>query len=111
MVPRGPDRSNQPNFKNMKYKELYIKSYAREKYICHHSFLSGAMGSRLPFPRRQNLDSTKLKVSADTNYKFPLKWQKVFQTGRKRAISPFPTVSLKDLYCRLVKNEGLCRKG
>ena len=49
------------------------------------------------------------------------KWQKVFQMVRKhcgkrrncslRAISPFPTVFSKDLYCRHIKNQGLFGKG
>ena len=49
------------------------------------------------------------------------KWQKVLPTGRKhrgkrrkcllQAISPFPTVFSKDLYCRHVKNQGLFGKG
>ena len=49
------------------------------------------------------------------------KWQKVLQTGRKhcgkrrncslRAISPFPTVFSKDLYCRHVKTRACLGKG
>ena len=49
------------------------------------------------------------------------KWQKVLQMVRKhcvkrrncslRAISPFPTVFSKDLYCRHVKIQGLFGKG
>ena len=46
--------------------------------------------------------------------------KKILQKGRKhcgkrrnfsyRAISPFPTVFSKDLYCRYVKTKGLLRK-
>ena len=49
------------------------------------------------------------------------KWQKVFQMGRKHcgkrrncslpAISPFPTVFSKDLYCRHVKTRACLGKG
>ena len=49
------------------------------------------------------------------------KWQKVIQMGRKhcgkrrncssRAISPFPTVFSKDLYCRHVKTRACLGKG
>ena len=63
-------------------------------------------------PKRQILDLIKLKVLADDNFKFDENWQKVLQRGRKQyekkrkckssAISPFPTVFLKDLYYRHV---------
>ena len=49
-----------------------------------------------PFPRRQILDSSKLKEFADKNFKFDENGR-VLQMGRKRAISPFPTVFSKDL--------------
>ena len=54
-------------------------------------------------------------------YQFWSKWQNVFQTGRKRcgkrrncslwAISPFPSVFSKDLYCRHVKTRACLGKG
>ena len=54
-------------------------------------------------------------------FQIGLKWQKVLQTGRKhcgkkrncslRAISPFPTVFSKDLYCRPVKTMACLGKG
>ena len=56
------------------------------------------------------LDSSKVKEFADNNFKFDENGRKFFKTGRKhcrkrrncllRAISPFPTVFSKDLYCR-----------
>ena len=54
-------------------------------------------------------------------FKIWWKWQKVLQMGRKqcgkrrncslRAISPFPTVFSKDLYCRHVKTRACLGKG
>ena len=54
-----------------------------------------------PFPRRQNLYTSKLKGFADDNFSLN-EWQKVLQTGGThcgkrrncslRAIFPFPTV-------------------
>ena len=54
--------------------------------------------------QRQILDSSKLKESADNNFKFDYNGS----CGKRRncllrAISPFPTVFSKDLYCRQVK--------
>ena len=67
-----------------------------------------------------NLDSSKLKEFADDNFKFDENG-KVIQTGRKqcgkrrncslRAISPFPAVFSKDLYCRHVKTRPCLGKG
>ena len=64
-----------------------------------------------PFPKRQILDSLKMKEFADDNLKFDENG-----TGRKlcgkrkncslRAISPFPTEFSKDLYCRHVKTRA-----
>ena len=72
-----------------------------------------------PFPRRQILDSSKLKELADNNFIFCKKCQKVLQKGRKhcgkrincslRAISPFLTVFTKELHT--CKNQGLFGKG
>ena len=75
-----------------------------------------------PFPNEKILDSSKLKVFADDNFKFDENGQRVLQMGRKhcgkrrncslRAISPFPTVfSKKDLYCRHVKTSACLGKG
>ena len=54
-------------------------------------------------------------------YKIWWKWQKAVQTGKKhcgkrrncslRAISPFPTVFSKDLYCRHLKTRACLGKG
>ena len=59
---------------------------------------------RLTFPKRQILDSSKLKEFADDNSKFDETYRKGRIHGGKRmncslqAISPFPTVFSKDLY-------------
>ena len=78
--------------------------------------------------------STNLTLSQTTNFRlvqiqrgcrrqfqFFLKWQKALQTGRKhcgnrrncslRAISPFPTVFSKELYCRHVKTRACLGQG
>ena len=67
------------------------------------------------FPNDKFLDSSKLKEFADDNFKFN-EFSDVLQTVRKqcrmmrncslRAISPFPTVFSKDLYCRHVKTRA-----
>ena len=61
-----------------------------------------------PFPKRQLIDSSKLKEFADDNFKFEEKWHKVSKrientVGKKRncslhGISPFPTLFSKDLF-------------
>ena len=65
-----------------------------------------------PFPKRQILDSSKLKEFADDNSEFDENGRKfskwVENTGKRRncllrAISPFPAVFSKHLYCRQVK--------
>ena len=67
------------------------------------------------FPKQQILDSSKLKEFADDNFKFEENGRKfskrVENTGKKRncllqAISPFPTVFSKDLFCRQVKTRA-----
>ena len=74
--------------------------------ICKHYIqVPQACMSSLPVPKRQILDSSKLKELADDNFKFDENGKKVLQTGRKhcgkrrncslRAISPFPTVFCK----------------
>ena len=74
-----------------------------------------------PFFQRQILDASKVKEFADGNLKFNVKGRKVLQMGRKhcgkrrncslRAISPYPTVFSKDLYCRDVKHRTFLEKG
>ena len=73
------------------------------------------------FPKRQILDSSKLKEFADNKFEFDENGKKIFKwvenTLRKRrncslrAISPFPTVFSKDLYCRHVKTRACLGKG
>ena len=75
----------------------------------------------LALSQKKNFDSSELKGSADDNFKFDEKWQKVLQMCRKhcgkrrncslRAISPFPTVFSKDLHCRHVKTRACLGKG
>ena len=58
----------------------------------------------------------KLKEYADDSFELDEKWQKVLQMVRKhcgkrrncllQAISPFPTVFSKDLYCIQVKTRA-----
>ena len=62
------------------------------------------------------LDSSKLKRVCRRRFKIWWKWEQVLLQGRKhwgkrrncslRAISPFPTVFSKDLYCRHVKTRA-----
>ena len=73
-----------------------------------------------PFPKRQILDSSKLKVFADDNFKFDendkkfSKW--VENTVGKGEIALyeqfllFPVFS-KDLYCRHIKTRACLGKG
>ena len=73
------------------------------------------------FPKRKNLDSSKLKEFADDSCKLLWKWQKAIQTDRKHwekrrncslwAISPFLAVFSKDLYCRHVKTRACLGNG
>ena len=74
----------------------------------------------IPFPKRQILDSSKLEELADNNFKFTENDRefsiRVENTGKRRncllrAISPFPTVFSKDLYCRLFKTRACLGKG
>ena len=74
-----------------------------------------------PFPKRQILDSSKLKEVADNNFKFyenDIKFSKRVEKhyGKRRncslrAISPFPAVFSKDLYCRHLKTRACLGKG
>ena len=76
-----------------------------------------------PFPKRQILDSSKLKEFAGDNFKFDENGRKFSKrlentVGKRRncslrAISPFPTVFSKEFYCRQVKSRicfGMGRK-
>ena len=75
----------------------------------------------LPFPKRQILDSSKLKDFAEDSFKFDDNGRKFSEKGRKhcgerrncllRAISPFPTVFSKDLYCRHIKTRACLENG
>ena len=63
----------------------------------------------------------RLKEFSDDNIKFDESGRNVFKTGRKHcwkrrncslgAISPFPTVFSKDLYCRHEKTRACLGKG
>ena len=73
-----------------------------------------------PFPKRQILDSSKLKEFADNNFKLGENGRKfserVENTGKRincslRAIYPIPTVFSEDLYCRHVKTRACFGKG
>ena len=74
-----------------------------------------------PLPKREVLDSSKLKEVADDNFKFDgnsrkfSKWVEKHGGKRRncslRSISPFPTVFSKDLYCRHVKTRACLGKG
>ena len=71
--------------------------------------------------KRQILDASKLKDFADDNLKFYENGRKFPKMVRKhcgkrrncslRAISPFPTVFSKGLYCRHVKTRACLGKG
>ena len=71
------------------------------------------------FPKQEVLDSSKLKEFADDNFKFVENSRKISKwvenTGGKgeiaRAISPFPLIFSKDLYCRHVKTRACLGKG
>ena len=62
-----------------------------------------------------------LTLAQTTNFRFNKNGEKVLQKGRKhsgkrrncslRAISPFPTLFSKDLYCRLIKAKACLGKG
>ena len=60
------------------------------------------------------LESSKLKGFADNNFKLNENGRKFSEWEENTAISPFPTVFSKDLYCRHVKTRvclGLFGKG
>ena len=75
-----------------------------------------------PFPNDKFFgDSYKLKEFADDSFKFDENGRKFFKWVEKklwerrncssRAISPFPKVFPKDLYCRHVKTRACLGKG
>ena len=83
---------------------LKMSSAERIKYERVPDLLCGQRVK--PFPKRQILDSSKLKHFVDNNFeldengrKFFIKVENTMGKGES-AISPFPTVFLKDLYCR-----------
>ena len=86
-----------------------INPFNRELF--HHQIFKPDLFQRPTeyIPKRQNLDSSKLKEFADDNFIFDENGRKflkrVENTGIRRscslqAISLFPTVLSKDLYCR-----------
>ena len=74
-----------------------------------------------PFPNDKISDSSKLKEFAYDNFGFDENERKFSErventVGKRRncslrAISPFPTVFSKDLYCRHVKTRTCLQKG
>ena len=74
-----------------------------------------------PFPKRQMLDSSKLKVFADKNLNFDENGRIFFKTGRRHcwkkekllvsSISTFLTMFSKDLYCRHVNTRACFGEG
>ena len=74
-------------------------------------------GSKVFYPKRQILESSKLKQFADDNFSFDENERKFSNRGRKQcgktkncslqAISPLPTLFSKDMYFKHVKT----RKG
>ena len=73
------------------------------------------------FPKRQILDSSKLKEFSDDNFKFDGNDRKFFEQventvekgeiARNRQFLLFPTVFSKDSYCRHVKSRDCLGKG
>ena len=74
---------------------------------------SKILSSDSPFPKRQILDSSKLKEVADDNFKFDEHGRKfskqVENTVGKGEIAPFPSV-FKRLVLQTRKNQGLFGK-
>ena len=74
-------------------------------------------GKELTLSKRQILGSSKLKEFADDNFKMDENGRKFSKrventVGKGEiAISPFPTVFSKDLYCRHVKTRACLGKG
>ena len=74
-----------------------------------------------PFPTRHIIDFSNLKEFADDNFNFDengrefSKWVENTvgkgEIARYEKFSPFPTVFLKDLYCRQVKTRACFGKG
>ena len=84
------------------------------------SMQSVSLKSFNPFPKQKIFHFSKLRESADDNFKFDENGRefskRVENTVRKaeiarRAISPFPTVFSKDLYGRHVKTRAYLGKG
>ena len=67
-----------------------------------------------PFPKRQILDSSKLKEFADDNLKFDengRKFSKQVENTVKRRNCSFRPVFSNDLYCRHIKTRACFEKG
>ena len=73
------------------------------------------------FPKQQILDSSKLEEFADDNFELDENARKFSKMGGKhcgksrncslRAVSSFPTVFSKDLYCRHIKTRACLERG
>ena len=80
------------------------------------STFAGQFKFILTLSQMANLDSSKLKDFADDNFKLDKNGEKLSKrvenaVGKRRncllpAISPFPTVFSKDLFCRHVKTRA-----
>ena len=91
------------NFNCSRRKSLQLGPYNLEKTTCYF----------LPFPKRPNLASSKVKDFADENIEFDENGRKFVKrveniVGKRRncslrAISPFRAMFSKDLYGRQVK--------
>ena len=79
-------------------------------YVCLYcQYIFTLVGGYKLFPKRQILDTSKLKEFADDNFEFHengrelTRWVEKYCGKRRncslRAISPIPTVFSKDFYC------------
>ena len=97
----------------------YLQNSENSK--CLKGEFARKFGSYLALSKMTNLDSSKLTEFADNTLKFNEDGSKFIQMGRKhsgkrrncslRAISTFPTVFSKDLYCRHIKTMACLGKG
>ena len=116
---------------NISFSSNRITSLLKHK-ISHHQYwiltifnssghiIAGSAPMLNPFPNDKVWTLPNWK-SLQRQFQMGWKWQKVLQTGRKhcgkrrncllRAISPFPTVFAKGLYCRHVKTRACLGKG
>ena len=101
----------------------FVISYKMQLISCFNMIMwyHTSMKCIKPFPKRQILDSSKLTKFTDDNFKLNENRRKFFKwventVGKRRncssrAISPFPTVLSKGLYCKHVKTRACLGKG